>query len=96
MLKRAHKANKVQIRRENTGQLCRVDDVFFIHLRASIGGWIQRHPPYWLAQASWTSSAGTMRMPARRPFFTLGLGKMIRAPGSSTTQRVSARSSANK
>ena len=38
----------------------------------------------------------SIRMPARRPFFTLGLGKMIRAPGSSTTQRVPARSSASR
>ena len=31
---------------------------------------------------------GTIRMPARRPFLTLGFGKMIRAPSSSMIQRV--------
>ena len=42
------------------------------------------------------SLAGTTRIPARRPFFTRGLGKMMRAPTSSTTQRVPPISSASR
>ncbi|KAA3548519.1 DUF1534 domain-containing protein [Pseudomonas sp. ST1] len=41
------------------------------------------------------ASVGTIRIPARRPFLTFGLGKMILAPSSSTTQREPPASSAS-
>ncbi len=47
-------------------------------------------------QASPASVVGTINIPARKPFFTLGLGKMMRAPSSSITQRVLATSSASR
>ncbi len=42
------------------------------------------------------SVVGTIKIPARKPFFTFGLGKMMRAPSSSITQRLLAMSSASR